>query len=171
MGIASGVLWIVFGVVYVLYRAFKERPGETMTGAVVFFVSALCLGVIGIIFKELREYDIVCAAVFAVVLAVVCITGMSRAVKRKFDDRDEARSKYQKALEIAKSEPINEEELQKFEKSFWAKPYGLERYPDEKRRYRSSKDKGSFRDMILKDYLENYRVYQIMVEMDESGGR
>ena len=41
MGIASGIFWIVFGLLYILYQAFKEHPSETAAGVVV------CVVVVG----------------------------------------------------------------------------------------------------------------------------
>lgn len=165
MGIASGIFWIVFGIGYIIYRSFREDPKATTQGAAVFAVVAIMLAAWVVIFYSLTDYNLVIGGVFLFVSCCVWIYGFASEVNRRAKYRDETRKKYQRALSIARSETVNEEELEKFKKSFWDNAYGLSTYQKEKLEYRFSKGKADFSDLILKDYIENYRVYQIMAEL------
>lgn len=165
MGIASGIFWIVFGLGYIVYRSFKEEPKETAHGAAVFIVVALALATWVAICRALIGCNVIIGAIFLFASGCVWLYGFASEINRRAKHREDTRDKYQRALSIARSEPVNEEELEKFRKSFWDNAYGLGTYRKEKLEYRLSKGKTDFSDLILKDYIENYRVYQIMAEL------
>lgn len=64
MGIASGIFWIMFGLLYILYQAFKEHPGETLSGVI---VCGIILGVLigwHFLFHALLDWNIVVGSIF-----------------------------------------------------------------------------------------------------------
>lgn len=165
MGIASGVFWIVFGICYVIYQGFKEHPRETFSITVLFVLLGAALASWVLIFNALLDYDLTVATVFTAISVVVLLSCFAVTFKKQSDEREETRSIYQRALEIARNEQIDEEELKRFENANWARAYGLGKYQSEKYNYKFAIDKSRFRDLIVKDYIENYRVYQIMANL------
>ena len=166
MGIASGVFWIVFGIGYVIYLSFKERPRETLCGAALFVILGVALSSWVFIFHSILDYDVTAAIVFMAISVMVMVAWLYVAFRKDAVKREEVKDKYQQALEIARNEPIDEEQLKKFEQVFWARPCPTGMYQSDKSNYRRSKDKSGFRDLIIKDYIENFRVYQVMTTLD-----
>lgn len=167
MGIASGIFWIVFGLLYILYRAFKENPSDTITGILLF-----CIVLFGIlawhaIFNALLKWNIVVAAIFGFgVLGAVLWYGIKTRIEtdRKLKaDMERCR----RALEIARTEPIDEEELKKFTDEEWAHGRAGEVYNTDKVHYRMAADKSIFREKIVKDYIEKRKYYEVIARLRE----
>ena len=165
MGIASGIFWIVFGICYVIYQAFKEHPREALSGTAVFVILGGALASWVLIFNSLLDYDLTVAIIFTAISVVVLICGFVATFQKQCKERAEEKSKYERALEIARNEPLDEDALKKFENTQWLRANGLGRYQSEKFNYKFAIDKSRFRDLIVKDYIENYRAYQIMAKL------
>ena len=170
MGIASGIFWILFGIGYVIYQSFKEHPKETANGAIIFVILAVAISSWVLIFNAFLDYDPTAAGIFAMISLMVLTACICVTVQNKRTECVEAKKKYQVALEIAKKEPIDEEQLKKFEQTFWARPCFSGAYQSDKSMYRLSKDKSAFKELITKDYIENFRVYQVMATLDNRVG-
>lgn len=167
MGIASAIFWIALGFLYVLYQALKERPGETLQCIVLF--GLLSGGIIAwnLVLHALLDWNISIAIIFAVISFslltwYVIHINLEASKKRKaYEDR------FSRALKIAQEEPIDEEDLKKFEELFWKNsPCSHDVYAAEKTQYIYSKDKSKFRDLIVKDYIENHKVYKILRHLE-----
>lgn len=168
MGIASGVFWIMFGIGYVIYQSFKERPAETVGGAILFVIFGGAIASWVLIFYSLLDCDLTVATIFLVISIAVLIACFCTTFKKRAAERVEQKDKYQRALEIAKNEPIDEAALTRFEQVYWARPSVNGNYQADKFNYRLAKDKSGFRDLIIKDYIESFRVYQIMAGLDRA---
>ena len=66
MGIASGIFWIVFGLLYILYQAFKEHPSETISGVIVFFIIFGCIVGFTLTYRWLMDVNLVLGTVFVI---------------------------------------------------------------------------------------------------------
>ena len=167
MGIASGVFWIVFGLLYILYKAFREHPDETVTGILLFGIIGGGIIAWHFIFHALLDWNIAVAAIFFVISFGVLIWYFAKINVEKAHEREAYRTKFEKALKIAREEPIDEKDLAEFERVFWKNSYGAKTYPTEKLNYKLAKDKSQFRDLIIKDYIENYKVYRVFGRVTE----
>ena len=166
MGIASGVFWIVFGLLYILYKAFREHPDETVTGILLFGIIGGGIIAWHFIFHALLDWNIFVAAVFAIISFGVLIWYFVKINVEKANERAEYQRKFDRALQIAREEPIDEKDLAEFERVFWKNSYGAKTYPTEKLNYKLARDKSQFRDLIVKDYIENYKVYSVYGRLD-----
>lgn len=82
MGIASGIFWIVFGLLFILYQAFKEHPTETVTGIVICAIIICALYLFYTIFDWLLDKNVFLAAVFFVaVFGTIAVKVGSSMVK------------------------------------------------------------------------------------------
>ena len=84
MGIASGIFWIMFGLIYIWYQAVKEHPSETITGTL------LCILVVGGIilytytYRWLMEWNLWVGSIFAFcVLGFVCYKVIQSQIKER----------------------------------------------------------------------------------------
>ena len=165
MGIASGIFWIAIGALYILYRAFRERPGDTISGIVLFLILGGGTIAWGLCFRALLDWNIIAGVVFSAISMIVLgwyIVHINREASKK---RKDYAAKFERALRIAMTEPIDEADLKKYEETFWKKSCGKGSYAEEKRMYMAAKDKSAFRSIIVRDYIENHRVYKIMQNM------
>ena len=72
MAIASGVFWIVFGLLYIWYKAFREEPSATISGTLAFVIVFCCIAACCATFTWLLSVNVPLAMVFsAVPLAVL----------------------------------------------------------------------------------------------------
>ena len=166
MGIASGIFWIVFGVGYIVYLTFKEHPRESVNSTAIFLVLGGAIATWVLVFNSLLAYDLTVATIFTVISVVVLVCDFVITFQKRNQERTERKSRYERALEIARSEPLDEDALKKFEDAQWARSYGPGKYQFEKYEYKFAIDKSQFRDLIVKDYIESCRVYQILATME-----
>ena len=155
MGIASGIFWIVLGLLYILYRAFRESPGETTAGVVVCGAASIIIVILMLCTDWLNSVSP--GASIAVGMVFVAF-GIFVICKKNADEKRRAKIyeiRMAKALHIARSEPIDEQELAKWERVAWKSSTGSSLYPNyklERTRYAIARDKSQFRDMIIDDY-------------------
>ena len=64
MGIASGIFWIIFGLLYIWYQSFKEHPSETLAGT--FLCLCVIFGIVAYtyIYRWLMEKNLWLGAIF-----------------------------------------------------------------------------------------------------------
>ena len=162
MGIASNMFWIMFGLLYVLYRAFKEYPSETITGILLFGLLGGGIIVWYFIFDALLDWNIAIAAIFALISFGSLFGYFIKINVDKSRERAAFQEKFARALQIAWEEPIDEQALKNYERVFWKESYNSKVYAKEKMKYKLSGDKSQFRDLIVKDYIENHKVYNVL---------
>ncbi len=95
MGIASGIFWIMAGVLYVLYRAFKEHPSETISGVII--CAVLVGGIIGFtcLYRWMMDQNVLIGSIFAFgVLGIICAWFGRLQYKEKIE-RDKQRQEYE----------------------------------------------------------------------------
>lgn len=166
MGIASGIFWIMFGLFYILYKAFKEYPSETVTGILLFGIIGGGIIAWHFIFHALLDWNITIGAIFAFISFGFLFWYLIKINLEKSRERAAFQDKFARALQIAREEPIDEQDLKEYERVFWKESYGSKTYATEKLKYKYAKDKSQFRDLIVKDYIENYKVYSVMGRLD-----
>lgn len=115
MGLASAIFWIVFGILYVVYRAFKEEPEQTVSGVVV------CVGMVGgitlwcFLFNALLEaYQTALAFLLIMVTFIPLMIWWIRMVQKKNAEDDKRHRDYERYLEILYDMDYSEEEFEKF---------------------------------------------------------
>lgn len=166
MGIASAVFWIVFGLLYILYQAYKEHPDETFTGVLLFVILGGGMIAWFFIFDFLLDLNIVAASIFLVVSSAILFTFIWKIRSKEIAKKKDFEERYNKALWIARHEDIDEEALAEWRKRSWNTFTTVyKNYPVERIRYRGEIDKDLFRDEIVDDYIKNKRVYEIMSEL------
>ena len=95
MGIASGVFWIVFGLLYILYKAFREHPSETASGVIAFVV--IMGGIIGftLLYRWMMDQNLVIGSIFAFgVLGTACVL-VGRYQYKEHLKREKERAEYE----------------------------------------------------------------------------
>ena len=171
MGIASNIFWIMFGLLYILYQALKEHPNETISGVLIFVVVGGGIIAWHFIYHGLLDWNSAAGAVFGIASIVVFMTFMIRMWIKDDKKKQKVRDRYNEALRIAREEPIDEEELAKWEKGAWKTRSAYynpnDKYGSERMKYRYAYDKSPWRDMIIDDYITSSRVYKIMAELDK----
>ena len=172
MGIASGIFWIILGLLYILYRAFRDSPGETAAGVVVCGAVIMIIIILMLCTDWLNSVSPGASIAVGMVIAAV---GIFVICKKNADEKRRAKTyeiRMAKALHIARSEPIDEQELAKWEREAWKSSTGSSLYPNyrrERTRYAIARDKSQFRDMIIDDYIINKRVPEIMRQLNQEG--
>jgi len=165
--VAGNLFWIMIGILYILYRAFKDHPGETLAGIL------LCGGIVGgiIAFAAIVEgLSTVCFPMSMAFILMPLAILLGWLIKSSIDEekkRNVYNEKYNTALQIALNEEPNEVEIKKWIKFAWTGSISYyQTYKSERIQYRYDKDKMKYRDMIIDDYIHNRRVYKIMNELD-----
>lgn len=171
VGIASGIFWIMVGLLYILYQAFKAHPSDTILGAA--FMLLFVGGMIAwyYLIEWLCSINLTLAGIVGFAGFAAAIGYLVHLAAVEYDKKQRIRDRYNKAMSIARREEIDEEKLKAFEKRMWERNYfdpsGHDKYCVERAKYIGVKDKSRFREMIIDDYIERSRVYEIMSELEE----
>lgn len=172
MGIASGIFWIVFGLLYILYKAFREHPDETVLGILMFGIVGGGIIAWHFIFHALIDWNIYVATAFAAISFGALFWYFIKICRENRQERERRDNLKARALKIAREEPIDEKDLAEYERIYWKTySYSSKNYSKEKLDYKMSNDKSKFRDLIIKDYIENHRVFVIMSLLEKEEQR
>ena len=69
MELVSAILWVLIGILYIIYKAFKEKPGEATN------ITIVCVSVVGgfIGFVYLLRFLLGRSVLIGIVFAVICV--------------------------------------------------------------------------------------------------
>lgn len=88
MAIASGIFWIVFGLLYIWYKAFREEPVATISGTLAFVIVFCGIAACCVTYTWLFSVNVPLATVFSVV-ALVMLLRYKHKKETQPDDDDE----------------------------------------------------------------------------------
>lgn len=100
MGIASSVLWIMFGLLYILYQAFKEHPAETIGGILQFAATFVGMLASVLFLNFLVSIDEMVGSLIAVVFIWLGIWHMCRQELREARRYEESAAEYERAMKL-----------------------------------------------------------------------
>ena len=95
MGIASAVFWIMIGIVYLVYRCYKEHPKETLIVVCSLAVILICLAIIYALSIPFNEIDPIVGEAFKVVTCLIIAFVLLRSKK---NDEKKAREEADKNI-------------------------------------------------------------------------
>lgn len=176
MGIASGVLWIVFGLLYVLYQAIKERPDETLRGAVLFFM--ILSGICGFYFVNKLLISI--SPYAGIVWIIGCVSALIIWAVKSWGKEKEQRNRLlektnditSKAREIVWNEEYTDEEIDKYAQTWMRFPANAQ----SKERFEyvvasTPEEKAKARLPIIEAYRRNVRFGIVAKELMQNTSR
>ena len=83
MALASGILWIIFGIVYVLYRSMKDNAGATLAGVLMFIGFFSVMATVVMISQWISGYNILLGGAF--LIAAVYALRSGKNYQKKVD--------------------------------------------------------------------------------------
>lgn len=177
MGIASGIFWIMFGLLYILYQAFKEHPNETITGVLVCGIVVGGLLCWHFLFHTLLDWNIAIGSIFGICSIIGFLVWIFRYVdkeKKKEQQRIEAmKRRHEMAKAIVDKEVYDEWTIREYAK-VWAQGRSTSQIAYN-RLSESTKESmfNSFRPSIEKAYRDKRynQVYNQIVAEEESAQR
>lgn len=120
MGIASGIFWIMFGLLYILYQAFKEHPSETVSGVLVCGIIVCGLLCWHFLFHALLDWNIAIGSIFGMGSITGFLVWIFRYLdkeKKKEQQRIETMNRrHEKAKAIVDKEVYDEKTLREYAK-------------------------------------------------------
>lgn len=123
MGIASGIFWIMFGLLYILYQAFKEHPSETVSGVLVCGIIVGGLLCWHFLFHALLDWNIAIGSIFgmgSIIGFLVWIFWYLDKEKKKEQQRIETMNRrHEMAKAIVDKEVYDEQTIREYAK-VWA---------------------------------------------------
>lgn len=99
MALASAIFWVVIGVLYIAYMAFKEHPKETLIVIGVMVVIAVCVAAFYAIFAPLEGVSPELAWVFKM---GIIGAGLYFLIQKKIADDKKAKQQYEQIVNQAK---------------------------------------------------------------------
>lgn len=107
MGLASAIIWIIIGIVYIIYKSIKDEPDKATPWllACLTYIGGYCLFVW--IFKSLMKTNMVLAIIFMLIGFYVLIR---LNIKWTEDDRREREELARKAKEVIHRQHADSEE-------------------------------------------------------------
>lgn len=167
MGIASGIFWILAGLLYIWYRALKDDPSTTIAGTIICVAGVSVVIGFFLIFNWLLSVDITIGSIFALAGIGALVGWVIKVNYDKSVEDGKRKARFAQALQIAREEPIDEAKLKDFERFAWRDDYSPLHYAEEKREYKTATDKSRFRELIVQDYIENSKVYEVLVRLEQ----
>lgn len=118
MALASSIFWIIAGALYILYRAFREYPSETVSGVLLFLVFLSGLLVYIFVGNWLLKVNIVLGAIVRIGVPIgLLIYG----IKTKFEEDEKIRKsavEYKEKMHKVRA-TLTEEDYEKYVKKNW----------------------------------------------------
>lgn len=177
MGIASGIFWIMFGLLYILYQALKEHPGETLSGVI---VCGIVLGVLigwHFLFHALLDWNNVVGSIFgmgSIIGFLVWIFWYLDKEKKKEQQRVETmKRRHEMTKAIVDKEVYDERTIREYAK-VWAQGRSTSQIAYNRLSDRSKEGLfNSFRPSIEKAYRDKRynQVYNQIVAEEEAAQR
>lgn len=162
MGIASGVLWVLFGILYIWYKALREDPANTIAGTI--FCVSIVAAVVGffLLLDWLLKANLTLGIIFGVggcvFLVWYCIKGAVDANKEK----QKMINAYENVMRVVRQEEYTEDEIFKYAMKWrMFSPDGWKYY-----HYGYEKCK----PLIIEDYRKNVRYYEVARKLREENG-
>ena len=163
MGIASGVFWIAFGLVYILYKAFRENPTGVLSGALLFLILTGSVGLFYLVSNLLVRVSPVLLALWA----ILCLGGVlywlyrldkkeKEKLRRIVIELDVVRRETER---IAAMEKYPDSVIDEYTKGAWSKKYKCRR-SNEYLNYicaRTAEEKAAVRKQITECYRNEVR--------------
>ena len=81
MALASGILWIIFGIVYVLYRSMKDNAGATLAGVLMFIGFFSVMATVVMISQWISGYNILLGGAFLIAVIIAAAVYALRSGK------------------------------------------------------------------------------------------
>lgn len=114
MGIASALFWIMFGILYCIYRCFKDDPEMTSAILIVGSIFTVIIVSLCLVSKSLAAVDYRIAIVFCgIILCIFLCLGGKYYLEDKHK-KDMMQQKYKRYLEILYSMDYSEEDFEKY---------------------------------------------------------
>ena len=116
MGIAVAIFWVVFGALYVWYRALRESPGETLAGTV------LCIMIVGALvlyfftLDALLKWNLAAGIIFCSGGIVFLIVWSVRTWIEQHKKTTERKELYNQVMDIVNRETYSDDELMRYSK-------------------------------------------------------
>ena len=161
MGIASGLIWIVFGIVYIWYRAAKEDAETTISSTVIVIAGVGVVAAFILIYNWLNGLHPFAGgawllAGWGVIIGWVIKVNIKESKRKKKADELE-----QRAWEIVKDEVYTDEQIAKHA-DIW-----LIFHPEKKLDYSCHPE--AFRDEIIEDYRRVRHSHEWFKLMESEG--
>ena len=167
MGIASGIFWILAGLLYIWYRALKDDPSTTIAGTIICVAGVSVVIGFFLILNWLLGVNITLGSIFGLAGIGAIIGWVIKVNHDKTVEEAKRKERFEEALQIAWDEPVDEAKLKDFERYAWRDDFTPRKYAEEKREYKTATDKSRFRDLIIKDYIENRKVYEVLARLNQ----
>lgn len=177
MGIASGVFWIMFGLLYILYQAFKEHPNETITGVLVCGIVVGGLLCWHFLFHALLDWNIAIGSIFGICSLVGFLVWIFRYLdkekKKKQKFIETLNRRHEKTKAIVDKEVYDEKTLRDYAK-VWSQGGSTSQIAYNRLSDRSKECSfNSFRPSIEKAYrdMRYNQVYNEIAAEEEAAQR
>lgn len=82
MVIAANIFWIVIGLIYILYKLFKENPEETSAVVAIFVIILVAFIVYNFLLEVLMKQSIVLGVVFGIACIALLLYAFFRVRKK-----------------------------------------------------------------------------------------
>lgn len=160
MEIASIVFWIVFGCLYIWYRAIRQDPEKVIAQTLACVL--LILGLIGFIFlvRAVGTVSIFLAILVGIGVIVIAVCNTYNAQKKSNKILKDLSDRYERVMRIVNSEKYTDKELREFAVA-WT------RIPNNRWKYKTYGFDGC-RDEIVRDYRRQVRYGIVSKRLDES---
>lgn len=162
MGIASGVIWFLFGLLYIWYKLLREDPSGTIVGTL------LCVAVVAglicfrVFFQWLLDTNLVIGTIFGVLFCVSLIAlGIKWAIEGRKEE-EKRKERYNHIMDIINQETYTDDEL------FWHAQKWKIRSHDGWKYY--AWDFERVKPLIIEDYRRNVRFPEVAKQFWEGGG-
>ena len=159
MGVASGIFWIMIGVLYILYQAFKEHPSETLTGSMLFLSIIIPMLAFGFTLNWLLSINLIAGTVFLAVGLGVLAVFMIKTYKEELEKKERATEFRERVMKVVRKESYTDDELKDYARrwAYKAKDGWM---------YRTHKFE-EIKPKLIEDYRKNVRYYIVASELRE----
>lgn len=114
MGIASGIFWILAGLLYIWYRALKDNPSTTIAGTIICVAGVSVVIGFFLIFNWLLSVNSALGAIFGLGGIGAFVGWVIKVNHDKAVEEAKRKERFEKALQIAWEEPVDEAKLKDF---------------------------------------------------------
>ena len=119
MGLASSIFWIVLGILYILYKAFREKPGETIAGIAVAVVTVAGVWLWAFLFQLILSTDLVFLWIlYGLATIVPLVIMVARSTMEENKRRADLKRRSDRYDEIVHSMEYSQEEFEAYLKKW-----------------------------------------------------